>query len=195
MPGETFSKDQVTALLAAWSNGDRQAIDALMRIVYQELHRLAHQHFAREQTAHTLQTTALVNEAYLRLVKQRAVHWQNRDHFFALAAQMMRRVLVDYARARLNAKRGGGARKIPLEDQMAVTGGREAYVIAVHEALERLAKHNVRWAEVIDCRYFAGFSVEQTAAALGVSDGTVKRDCTSALAWLTEALRGNPQQD
>src|SRR5436190_18899667 len=145
--------NEVTQLLVAWGNGDQVAGDRLMSVVYEELHRLAHRYMKRELPGHTLQTSALVNEAFLRLVDQRNVHWQNRAHFFGIAAQMMRRILVDYARNRRYAKRGGGAQKISLDEALIVSDERSAEVMGVHEALERLAEFDLRKSQIVELRF------------------------------------------
>lgn len=182
------SPPQVTQLLVAWGNGDEVARDELISVVYQELHRLAHHYMKRESPGHTLQTSALVNEAFVRLVDQRNVQWQNRSHFYAIAAQMMRRILVDYARSLRYAKRGGGARPVSLDDALMVSEERSAEVVNVHEALERLAKFDSRKAQIVELRFFGGLSIQETAEMLGVSAGTVMRDWTLAKAWLHKEM-------
>jgi RNA polymerase sigma-70 factor, ECF subfamily len=179
---------EVTRLLVAWSNGDQAARDELMAVVYHELHRLAHHYIKRESPGHTLQTSGLVNEAYLRLVDQKDVHWRNRAHFFGIAAQMMRRILVDYARSRGYAKRGGGAHKVSLDEALIVSDERAAEVVALHEAMERLAEIDPRKSQLVELRYFGGMSIEETAEVLAVSSGTVMRDWTLAKAWLRREL-------
>lgn len=165
-----------------------------MAVVYQELHRLAHHYMQRESPGHTLQTSALVNEAFVRLVDQRDVRWQNRAHFFGIAAQMMRRILVDYARSRNYAKRGGGAQKVSLDEGLVVSDERSAEVVAVHEALERLAAFDARKSQIIELRFFAGLSIEETAEVLAVSPGTVMRDWTLAKAWLRREMINDASQ-
>ena len=182
------SLPEVTQLLVAWGNGDQVARDQLMSVVYQELHRLAHQYMKRESPGHTLQTSALVNEAFVRLIDQKDVRWQNRAHFFGIAAQMMRRILVDYARTRNYAKRGGGARQISLDEGLTVSLERSAEVVQVHEALEQLAKFDPRKSQIVELRFFGGLSIEETARVLGVSQGTVMRDWTLAKAWLRKEI-------
>src|SRR5262245_11526538 len=174
----------VTQLLIAWSNGDQAARDRLIPVVYEELHRLARRYMRRESPGHTLQTSALVNEAFLRLVDQRNVHWQNRAHFFGIAAQMMRRILVDYARGRHYAKRGGGEHAMTFDEGLIVSDERSAQVVAVHEALEELSKIDSRKGQIVELRFFGGLSIEETADVLAVSPGTVMRDWTLAKAWL-----------
>jgi len=178
----------VTQLLVAWTNGDQAARDQLMSVVYEELHRLARRYMRKESPGHTLQTSALVNEAFLRLVDQRNVHWQNRAHFFAIAAQMMRRILVDYARGRNYAKRGGGARAFTLDEELIVSDERSDEVVAVHEALEELAKFDARKSQIVELRFFGGLSIDETAEVLGVSPGTVMSDWTMAKAWLRREI-------
>ena len=187
------SPQEVTALLIAWGNGDEQALEALMPLVYQELHRLAARHLGRERQDHTLQTTALVHEAYLRLVDQKEVQWRNRMHFYAVAATQMRRILVDHARARRYAKRGGGARQVEMDEAMLVSDERAADVVALDEALDALAEFDARKSRMVELRFFGGLSIEETAEALGVSPGTVMRDWTLAKAWLQrEISKGDP---
>lgn len=184
----TPSPPQITQLLIAWSNGDQVARDELMSIVYRELHRLAHHYMKRESPGHTLQTSALVNEAYLKMVDQRDVHWRNRAHFFGIAAQMMRRILVDYARSRSYAKRGGGAREMSLDEALIVSDERSAEVVALDETLKRLADIDERKSQIVELRFFGGLSIEETAEVLTVSPGTVMRDWTLAKAWLRREM-------
>jgi RNA polymerase sigma factor (TIGR02999 family) len=189
----TSSEKEVTRLLIAWSNGDQAALEQLTPLVYSELHRLAHRYLGRERKGHTLQTTALVHEAYIRLIDQKEVRWQNRAHFFAIAAQMMRRILVDYARARNYAKRGGGAQRVSLDEAMEVSDERAADVIALDEALVALAELDQRKSRIIELRFFGGLSIEETAEVLDVSPGTVMRDWTFAKAWLQREIdKGGP---
>ena len=178
----------MTKLLQAWSDGNRAALDKLMPLVERELHRLARHYMRRENPGHTLQTTALVNEAYLRLVEQRRVHWKNRAHFFALSAELMRRILVDLARKRRYAKRGGGAHKVSLDDAMIVSPERGADLIALDEALQRLAELDPRKSKIVELRFFGGLSVEETAEALHISGVTVMREWKMAKAWLYNSL-------
>lgn len=189
---ESPAPHDVTQLLIAWSSGDQAARDRLMSVVYEELHRLARRYMRRESPGHTLQTSALVNEAFLRLVDQRNVHWQNRAHFFGIAAQMMRRILVDYARSRSYAKRGGGERALPLDEGLIVSEERSAEVVAVHEALEELAKFDPRKSQIVELRFFGGLTIEETAEVLGVSPGTVMSDWTMAKAWLRREISPAP---
>lgn len=180
--------NEVTQLLASWSNGDQAARDRLMSVVYEELHRLARRYMRRESPSHTLQTSALLNEAFLRLVDQKNVKWQNRAHFYGIAAQMMRRILVDYARSRKYSKRGGGVRALSLDEALIVSDKRSAEVVAVHEALDELAKFDARKGQIVELRFFGGLSIEETAGVLGVSPGTVMRDWTLAKAWLHKEM-------
>ena len=183
-----LSPPEVTQLLVAWGNGDQVARDQLMSVVYQELHRLAHHYMKRESPGHTLQTSALVNEAFVRLTNQKDVEWQNRGHFFAIAAQMMRRILVDYARRRQNQKRGGDARRVDLDEGMFVPDERATDLIALDDALKRLAEFDPRRSQIVELRFFGGFSIEETAEVLEVSPGTVMRDWTLAKAWLRKEI-------
>jgi RNA polymerase sigma factor (TIGR02999 family) len=186
---ESSPPPDVTALLISWGSGDRDAADRLIPVVYAELHRQAGVAMRREGVGHTLGATALVHEAYLRLVDQRRVEWRNRAHFFGIAAEVMRRVLVDHARARLSAKRGGGMQRLALDDVAGVAGeGGDADVLALHEALERLAILDAAQARLVELRYFAGLDIEETAEAMGVSPATVKREWVLARAWLRREL-------
>lgn len=184
----TPNPNEVTQLLVAWSNGDSSARDALMPLVHDELRRLAHRYMDRERGNHTLQTSALVNEAYLRLIDQKNVHWQNRAHFFGIAARMMRRILVDYARKRGFAKRGGNLQPVPLDEAMIVSPERAAEVVALDDALNCLAELDQRKSQIIELRFFGGLSIDETAEVLGVSSGTVMRDWTFAKAWLRREI-------
>ena len=179
---------EVTRLLIDWSNGNQSALDRLIPLVNEELHRLAHHYMRRENASHTLQTTALVNEAYLRLVSQKRVHWKNRAHFFALSAQLMRRILVDHARQRRYAKRGGGAHQISFEEAMIVSPERGPDLIALDEALDRLAAIDERKGKIVELRFFGGLSVEETAEALRLSAVTIMREWNMAKAWLYNSL-------
>jgi RNA polymerase sigma-70 factor (ECF subfamily) len=182
----------VTELLKAWGEGDREALDRLVPLVYAELKRRAGAQLARERGSHTLQPTALVHEAFLRLVDQRSARWQNRAQFFAVAAQLMRRILVDHARARAADKRGGDAVRISLDDAGETPVSPETDVLFVHQALERLAEQDERQARVVELRYFGGLSNGEAAAVLGVSEITVKRDWAMARAWLYRELTTGP---
>jgi len=180
--------NEVTQLLVAWSNGDSAARDALIPLVHDELRRLAHRYMGRERPDHTLQTSALVNEAYLRLIDQREMRWQNRAQFFGIAAQMMRRILVDYARKRSFVKHGGELRAVPLDEVMIVSPERAAEVVELDDALNCLAEFDQRKSQIIELRFFGGLSIEETAEVLGVSPGTVMRDWTLAKAWLRREM-------
>jgi len=182
------SPHRVTQLLLDWNNGRLSALDELMPLVDRELHRLAHHFMRQEKPGHTLQTTALVNEAYLRLIDQRQVHWKNRAHFFALSAQLMRRILVDHARKRKFAKRGGDRYKIPLDEELAISSTYDVDLIELDAALSKLALVDARKSKVVELRFFGGLSVEETAAALSVSPLTIKRDWKMAKAWLYDTL-------
>jgi RNA polymerase sigma factor (TIGR02999 family) len=184
------SSHEVSRLLAAWGAGDEDARHQLMPLVYDELHRLAHRYMNRERPDHTLQTSALVHEAFLKLVDQRNARWQNRTHFFAIAAQSMRRILVDYARSRGYMKRGGDARRVELEESMIVSQERAAEIMALDEALKGLAEFDARKSQIVELRYFAGLSIDETADVLNVSPGTVMRDWTLAKAWLKKEMAG-----
>ena len=183
------SHQDVTALLMAWGNGDEGALSRLTPLVYSELHRLAEGYMRREQDGHTLQTTALVNEAYLKLVDSSRVRWQNRAHFFAVAAQSMRRILVDFARSRRYQKRGGDWRQVTLAEGLGIATKLDSDLVALDEALQGLAKLDPRKARVVELRFFGGLSLEETAEALQVSTDTVGRDWRAAKAWLTRELK------
>jgi RNA polymerase sigma-70 factor, ECF subfamily len=184
-------QDRITQLLHAWRSGDMTARDELMAVIYNELHRLARGYMRRERPDHTLQTTALINEAYLRLLGQTRTDWQSRAHFFGLAAQFMRRILVDHARSRQSAKRRqAGAVAVPLDEEAVLAPERAPALLALDEALERLAAVDQRKARVVELRYFAGLTVEEAAELLNVSPVTVMRDWSLAKAWLQRELRG-----
>jgi len=182
------SPAEVTRLLLAWSDGDETALERLMPLVYAELRRLAERYMGREHAGHTLQTTALINEAYLRLVTARGVRWQNRAHFFAVSAGAMRRILVDFARARRNLKRGGGAWPVPLEDAIVPAATRSADLLALDDALARLAVLSPRQGRVVELRYFGGLTEEEVGEVLHVSSRTVRQDWRLARAWLYREL-------
>jgi RNA polymerase sigma factor (TIGR02999 family) len=184
----TPSQKSITQLLEEWRDGDETALDRLVPLVYEELRRLAHQYMRRERPGHTLQTTALVNEAYLRLVDHRGMRWQNRAHFYAVAAQAMRRILIDHARSRKYLKRGGDVKMIQLEEAATVVQKQAADLIALDDALSELAAIDPRKSKIVEMRYFGGMSVEETAEALDVSPVTVMRDWSTAKAWLLRAL-------
>jgi RNA polymerase sigma-70 factor (ECF subfamily) len=180
---------EVSGLLHAWSQGDQEALKKLTPIVYEELHRLARHYMRGEKSGHSLQTTALVNEAYIRLIDYKRMQWQTRAHFFAVSAQLMRRILVDHAR-RHNLKRGGGVQHVLLEDTAVVGGERNEDLIALDNALQALSRVDSRKAQVIELRFFGGLSVEETAEVLKVSSVTVMRDWSTAKAWLYRELTG-----
>jgi RNA polymerase sigma factor (TIGR02999 family) len=178
----------VTRLLVSWSEGDKQALDQLAPMVYDELRRLADRYLRRERPGHTLQSTALVHEAYLRLIDQRNVHWQNRAHFFGVAAQMIRRILVDHARATHAAKRGAGVPRLSLDSGIDAGVERDLDLVALDDALEALSHLDPQQSRIIELRFFGGLSVEETAEVLEVSPATVKREWSSARAWLFREL-------
>jgi RNA polymerase sigma-70 factor (ECF subfamily) len=184
----TPSTHEVTQLLLDWSDGDQAAFDALMPLVYDELRQMAHRYMSRERPGHTLQTTALVSEAYLRLVDQKRVHWQNRAHFFAVAAQAMRRILIDYARKQRYAKRGGGAPKISLEEAAVMSQERAADLVALDQALITLASLDPQQSRVVELRFFGGLTIEETAEVLRLSVDMVKREWATAKAWLSREM-------
>ena len=185
------STHQITQLLFRWREGDRQALDDLLPLVYNELHRLAGYYMRGERPSHTLQTSALVNEAYLRLAGAEHIQWQNRAHFFAIAAQVMRRILVDHARRRDKQKRGGAVQKVELDEAMLVSEQRAAEVVALDDALKSLAEIDPRKSQLVELRFFGGMSIEETAEVLQVSPGTVMRDWTLAKAWLLREITGD----
>jgi RNA polymerase sigma factor (TIGR02999 family) len=184
------SPPDITQMLIDWSNGDREALDRLLPVVYTELRRQAARHLRRERAVHTLQTTDLIHEAYLRLVDQRSVRWQNRAHFFAVAAQSMRRILVDHARRRHRAKRGGSAIALPLDEGLVVAAEKSVDLLTLDEALTRLAAIDVRQSQIVELRFFSGLSIEETARVLEVSRTTVKNDLNMAKAWLRREIGG-----
>ena len=184
----TPSQKSITQLLKEWRDGDETALDRLVPLVYEELRRLAHHYMRRERPGHTLQTTALVNEVYLRLVDHKGMRWQNRAHFYAVAAQAMRRILIDHARSRNYLKRGGDVKMIQLEEAATVVQKQAADLIALDDALSELAAIDPRKSKIVEMRYFGGMSVEETAEALDVSPVTVMRDWSTAKAWLLRAL-------
>lgn len=189
------SQQGVTELLVSWSNGDQQALDRLTPLVYGELRRLAARYLRRERSDHTLQSTALVHEAYLRLIDQKHVRWQNRAHFFGVAAQMIRRILVDHARGKQAAKRGAGGWKLSLDEAIATPEQRDLDLVALDDALGGLAKIDRQQSRVVELRFFAGLSIEETAEVLRISPATVKRDWTAAKAWLYREMRGRAVND
>jgi RNA polymerase sigma-70 factor, ECF subfamily len=184
------SEQTVTELLRAWGDGDQQALERLTPFVYKELHRLAHRYMADERAGHSLQTTALVNELYLRLVDVRGVSWQSRTQFFAICARIMRRILIDFARSRQYQKRGGKAVSVTLDDALGVSPAPAVELLALDDALKGLAKFDPRKHHVVELRFFGGLSVEETAEVLKISPETVMRDWKLARAWLTRELSG-----
>ena len=188
---DTDAKDDVTGLLLEWRHGDREALNRLIPLVYDELHRLAARQLRRERATHTLQTTALVNEAYIRLIDQRRVQWQDRDHFFAVASQLIRRILVSHARSRKALKRGGAQTTLVLDESIATPRRREVDLEALDDALEALARLDQQRARIVELRFFGGLSIESTANFLQISPATVKRHWNLAKAWLyREISRG-----
>ena len=187
---EAPAPESVTRLLIEWQGGSQQALEQLMPLVYAELKAIAARYFAREAANHTLQSTALVHEAYLRLVGQRRVRWQNRAHFFGIAAQMMRRILVDHARHQRRAKRGGPQPTLVLDEAMGVSEpAPDVDLLALDEALTSLARLDPRGARIVELRFFSGLTIEETAAVLAVSSGTIKREWSTARAWLYREIR------
>lgn len=184
-------RQEVTQLLVDWRGGDERALDRLFPLVQPELHRLAHHYMSRERPGHTLQTTAILNEAYLRLVDDTTPPWQNRTHFVAAAARLMRRIMVDHARERQSLKRGGGALRITLDEAALVTEARSDELLALDEALETLAAQDPRKSEIVELRYFGGLTVEETGEFLKLSPRTVEREWTMAKAWLYRALNAD----
>lgn len=191
----TSSPQEITQLLIAWKQGETDALEKLAPLVQAELHRLAKRYMAGERPGHLLQTTALVNEAYLRLIDWQNVEWQNRAHFFGLAAQIMRRILVDFARTQQREKRGGAALRVALSEAASLPQEQSADLVALDDALQTLEKLDVRQTRVVELRFFAGLSLEETAAALNVSVATVRRDWSSAEAWLYRELSKGREDD
>ena len=190
MQNAEFMAEDITELLQAWSGGQREALDALVPLVYDELRLQAHRYLRRERQEHTLQTTALVNEVYLKLVEQNRVVWQNRAHFFGIAANLMRRILVDYAKTKHRIKRGGEAENLPLEEAFYVAAAEENEVdlLLLDKALNELAEMDEQQAKIVELRYFSGLSIAETAEVLKISTATVKRDWNMSKAWLHHEL-------
>ena len=180
----------VTELLVRWREGDREALEALMPLVYDELRRLAHHYLRQERSDHTLQSTALVHEAYLRLAGQNAPQWQNRAHFFGIAAHIMRQILVEYARGRGAAKRGGSACRVSLDETIALPDQMDVDIVELDRALTGLAELDAQQSRIVELRFFAGLTIEDTSEVLGISPATVKRDWVTARAWLFRAMTG-----
>jgi RNA polymerase sigma factor (TIGR02999 family) len=189
----TLSSPDLTELLLDWHQGDKSALDRLTPLVYDELRRVAHRYLQKERNGHTLETTALVHEAYLRFADQQQIEWQNRNHFFAFVAQVMRHILIDHARSRRYAKREGELRKVPLEEATMMSDQRARELVALDEALGELAKLDPRKARVVELRYFGGLSLEETGEVLEISTMTVRRDWRAAKAWLYRALMNDDQ--
>ncbi len=185
---------EVTRLLRDWSDGRREALDQLLPMLYEELRRLAHSYLSRERSDHTLQTTALVHEAYLKLIDQKSVNWQNRAQFFALSAQAMRRILIDSARRRTSIKRGSGSTKMSLDEAATISGEMaNESLLALDKALQELEKVDPEQSKIVELRYFGGLTIEETAEVLKSSPATVKREWTMARAWLYDAMGGSRQ--
>ncbi len=183
-----ISLPPISQLLQRWSQGDRAALDELTPLVYDELHRIAHRYIAQQSPGHTLQTTALLHEAYLRMAGQEEKQWENRAHFFGVAAQAMRHILVDYARGQLREKRGGGAQRISLDDGLAIGTEQSGEIIALHDALTELAKLDERQSKIVELRFFGGLTEPEIAAILQVSQRTVSSNWRLARAWLLQQL-------
>jgi RNA polymerase sigma-70 factor (ECF subfamily) len=188
------ASQDVSQLLVDWSNGDQAALDKLLPLVNTELRQLARRYLRRENPGHTLQTSALVNEAYLRLIDQKSVRWQNRAHFFGIAARLMRRILIDHARSHHRAKRGGALR-VSLDEAAAVTEARAIELLAVDEALEKLTAMDARKGRIVELRFFGGLSLEETAEVLGISSPTVQREWRAAKAWMHRILSDGKDDD
>jgi RNA polymerase sigma factor (TIGR02999 family) len=186
------SANEITKLLHGWQGGDRAALDALVPVVYKELRRLAHYELRKERPDHTLQSAALVHEAYFRLVGQDLPQWESRTHFFAIAAQLMRQILVDYARRRRASKRGSGACMLTLDDAMILPQRKDLDVVAIDDALHALAEVDPRQSRVVELRFFAGLSLEEISEVMGIATATVQRDWTAARAWLHREISRRP---
>ncbi len=189
------ASQEITKLLLAWSEGEQTALEQLMPLVYRELHRLAKRYLRRERANHSLQTTALVNEAYLRLIDTDQIRWQNRAHFFAISARLMRQILVDFARTSGYQKRGGGLRAVPLDEALLIGEQPDEDLVALDEALRDLAKIDARKSEVVELRFFGGLSIEESAEVLKVSPETVRRDWRLAKSWLRRRLSEGGQDE
>jgi RNA polymerase sigma-70 factor, ECF subfamily len=184
----TSSTQKVTQFLVDWGNGDQTALNKIIPLVQDELRRLASSYLRRERPDHTLQTTALINEAYLRLIDQRDVKWENRAHFFGIAAQLMRRILIDHARHHYYAKRGGKAQQVPFDETTLISKEKSIELVALDEALDRLAAYDPRKARIVELRYFGGLNLEETAEVLGISSPTVQREWRASKVWLYRML-------
>jgi RNA polymerase sigma factor (TIGR02999 family) len=189
------SPSEITQLLHAWRGGDSQALERLTEVVYHELHRMAQRYMARERDGHTLQTTALIGEVYVRLVKVNEVEWHDRAHFFAVCAQLMRRILTDFARSHGYQKRGAGAPHIPLDEALVISAEPKIDLVSLEQALTRLGETDLRKSKVVEMRFFGGLTVEQTAEVLQISPETVTRDWNVARAWLLRELDGGAHTD
>jgi RNA polymerase sigma-70 factor (ECF subfamily) len=188
---KSFSSKNITELILAWGNGDKEAINQLIPLIYSELHRLAARYMRRENAGHTLQTTALVNEAYCKLVDQKNVQWQNRAHFFGIAAQAMRRILVDHARSRSRLKRGGDAKKISLDESALIPQPEVKELISLDDALTRLAQFDPQKSRIVEMKFFGGLSMEEIAEVEKVSKSTIEREWRKAKAWLYHEIQSN----
>jgi RNA polymerase sigma factor (TIGR02999 family) len=188
MPIPSLPPQEVTQLLVDWGNGNQAALDRLMPVVYTEVRQLAHWYMRRERPGHTMQTTALIHEAYLRLVDQNQVRWQHQAHFFGIAARLMRQILIEHARSRTRAKRGGGVGTISLDEAAIVSQARATELLALDDALERLATIDPRKSQVVELRFFGGLSVEEAAQVLNIAPNTVLRDWRMAKAWLRREI-------
>jgi RNA polymerase sigma-70 factor, ECF subfamily len=186
-----ITPQEITKLLQSWARGDQEAFEKLMEVVIEELRRLARSHLRRERAGHTLQTTALVNEAYIKLAGQNRVHWQNRSHFFAIAAQCMRRILMDYAKTRRRQKRGGAAQQVSLSDSSLISAEQSEELLTLDDALKKLATQDERKSKIVELRYFGGYSMEEIAEILNLSEITVARDWRLARAWLRREIVGS----
>jgi len=188
------SNHEITRLLLNWSDGDEQALEALTPLLYRELHQMAHRRMQAERPGHTLQTTALINEAYMRLIDWKNVRWQNRAHFFSVCSQLMRRILVDFARARKNTKRGAGMPMVSLEEASPVSSDRAAEIISLDDALQQLAKVDPRKTQIVELRFFGGLSLEETAELLKISTRTIQREWDLAKAFLVSEMTGDEER-
>jgi len=182
------ASQEITRLLQGWNDGDEQALEKLTPVLYRELHRMAHRYMRQERPGHTLQTTALINEAYIRLIGWKNVRWQNRAHFFGVSAQLMRKILVDFARSRNYAKRGAGARAVSLDEVPAVSRDGAQDILALDCALARLAEIDPRKSQIVELRFFGGLTLEEAAEVMNVSSRTIRRDWDLAKAWLSRAM-------
>jgi RNA polymerase sigma factor (TIGR02999 family) len=191
MPATTYPSNEISQLLRSWSDGDGSALDELLPLVYDELHRQAHRYLRKERDGHTLQTTALIHEAYLNLIKQNCVNFENREHFFAISANIMRRILVNYANARHRQKRGGRDENLELNDSIRIaTQSKDLDLLALDDALKRLAKMDEQQARIVELRYFGGLTIEETSEVMGIAPATIKRDWKLTKAWLFRELGG-----